>query len=357
MTPFGVLLGTAPDPKDRSDTDLTMSYIDTYSSYFIQFYPSYPAGPVRTNATQQMGKNNNLIIMFCIQSNQRLQRDVYPAQRVMESLPMDILIIMFSLLTSKERADSCSVSSKWYDWLLLVSKMLSPTPEIYDYGPWRRIPKKLRIMISMDDYHLIVRRKRLQLISVGKICRENSIDTFRITQWNPKEYLCDHDWGLGLIIACKLGHNELIDEILCGQLYNINEETLERATKKACSGGHIEILKQIVYIMNKNTNPTFMLYNVMATMMRVAGKKNHREIIDWILSICDGDHTPYLATMCLYGACRGGHLDLVEMFIDKAEGSCFPIACSNNHIDIMKFMIDRGVQINCYCGRSLAAHV
>ena len=47
----------------------------------------------------------------------------------------------------------------------------------------------------------------------------------------------------------------------------------------------------------------------------------------------------------LYGACRGGHMDIVKLLIEKGAGNwnCgLSGACSGGNIDIVNFMIEKG---------------
>jgi len=79
------------------------------------------------------------------------------ASAVILELPNDVLHAIFTYCGDVARAASCSVSSRWYKYVLDVSKSLSAVPEMYAYA---RVQYTLNKAIAVDilsDYHLTVR--------------------------------------------------------------------------------------------------------------------------------------------------------------------------------------------------------
>lgn len=80
---------------------------------------------------------------------------------------------------------------------------------------------------------------------------------------------------------------------------------------------------------------------------------------DGLLGACRGGHIDIIKLMIekgannwnwgLFGACRGGHIDIVKLMIEKGVNNwnlgLFG-ACCGGHIDIIKLMIEKGAN---YC--------
>ncbi len=62
----------------------------------------------------------------------------------------------------------------------------------------------------------------------------------------------------------------------------------------------------------------------------------------------------------LYGACKGGHMDIVKLMIEKgASDWCWGLwgACGGGHIDIVKLMIEKGATYCCNCKKPVKEHL
>jgi len=118
---------------------------------------------------------------------------------LIQEIPCDMIIAIFSLLTSKERADICSVS-KWFNLTIVsVSRSLSLYPSLYDLKLrpvingrkvmsthsaitrrelFRHIKgrKAIRKLVMNIDYHLFVRLKHPLLVRPLFVCRGVNID-------------------------------------------------------------------------------------------------------------------------------------------------------------------------------------
>ncbi len=84
---------------------------------------------------------------------------------------------------------------------------------------------------------------------------------------------------------------------------------------------------------------------------------------------CIGGHIDIIELMIEKGAgswngglqcaCRGGHINIVKLMIEKGA-SCWSWglydACHSGHIDIVKLMIEKGATRCDWCGRSIKQH-
>jgi hypothetical protein len=61
-----------------------------------------------------------------------------------------------------------------------------------------------------------------------------------------------------------------------------------------------------------------------------------------------------------FGACRGGHLDLVKLMIDRVKchiGRGFEIVCETGRRDMVHFFIEKGVSMYGLCGACRGGHI
>jgi len=101
----------------------------------------------------------------------------------METLPDDVLSLVLNLLTSKERADICSVSNRIEKLSILASQRLSQFPLLFDskYTRFTKILKSgAKKIVLSGDYHLIVRLKNKQLLSPVYACKSGNIDLINL---------------------------------------------------------------------------------------------------------------------------------------------------------------------------------
>lgn len=122
-----------------------------------------------------------------------------------------------------------------------------------------------------------------------------------------------------MLEACKSGNLDIV-ELLQSQKAIINENTLS----EACLGGHKKLVKQFLHHFKFN-NINFLLRSVV--------EKGDLEITKLLLQ------TPYYKDLdwSLYGACRGGNLDIVKLLISKGAkmfnfGLCGAIERGHKHI-------------------------
>jgi hypothetical protein len=62
----------------------------------------------------------------------------------------------------------------------------------------------------------------------------------------------------------------------------------------------------------------------------------------------------------LHRACKGGHLDLARLMIDKGANEwnwCLLGACEGGHVDLVQLMIDKGATACYFCGKSMQSHL
>jgi hypothetical protein len=80
-----------------------------------------------------------------------------------------------------------------------------------------------------------------------------------------------------------------------------------------------------------------------------------------VINSCDRNYSLNNAwNHCLYGACKGGHLQLAYLMIQKgADGWNFGLyyACCGGHLSLVNLMIKNGAT-QCYnCGESIQEHL
>jgi len=62
----------------------------------------------------------------------------------------------------------------------------------------------------------------------------------------------------------------------------------------------------------------------------------------------------------LYGACRGGHMNIVKLTIKKGAWHWtggLKFACMGSHMNIVKLMIEKGANHCGHCDKSIEEHL
>jgi len=273
--------------------------------------------------------------------------------------PEDITDYLFSLLTSKERADICSVN-KWFEQQMVkVSKQLSPTPWLYDYERHHRVSKKYMKKVSMSDVHLIVRLKKSDLLLM---CKEigKSGDIF-VLDLSFRE-LGSINATECLLGACKAGKLNMIlelDQYAGGKIRGYE-------CKQICKYGHVNILQRIISdntIVKRNIGDdgfdgillSVLPFPISDCLYRAA-KHGHIEIInllkklpEFVNHVNDG----------LRGACAGGYIDIARDMISlgaKNLDEALGYACAYRQDHMMQLFLEQGM-IDCsLCKKLLVNH-
>lgn len=144
-------------------------------------------------------------------------------------------------------------------------------------------------------------------------------------------------WALSY--AVDRNHIELLKYLLC---LNISKWDLLEVVERACKQGKMEILK-LVEEKYPNSN-VFSNWSVLGD----ACEGGNREILDFILPRMDGNHWD----TGLFGACRGGHLEIVKEMLGRGaknvnEAMCS--ACYKGSLPIVKLLVEHGAT-NWYWG-------
>lgn len=116
-----------------------------------------------------------------------------------------------------------------------------------------------------------------------------------------------------------------------------------RIEEPICEEGNIDILK---YAINKYDG-----FDINIGFY-IACKKRNKEIIDYLLKRVDNSDRG------IWGACCGGHMDLVKLLMPREENAIkygFCNACLGGHMDIVELMIhksdiDQGIEAACEGG-------
>lgn len=149
-----------------------------------------------------------------------------------ERLPNDMQCDILGCLTSKERAESCTVSWQFYLTLQQVSKC---TPECM-----QRYSEPTDMMIASiyieRNYHLLVRMKNETLVNLDLADETNDVDLihlaariYRATGRSLKTDQCDYR----IYTACLTGHQSLLKLMIAKGVNDWNSVSFEE-----CEGGH-----------------------------------------------------------------------------------------------------------------------
>jgi ankyrin repeat protein len=112
-----------------------------------------------------------------------------------------------------------------------------------------------------------------------------------------------------------------------------------------CLRGEIENIKYM--ISNSYDYRAMILRNIVIWFQGLYGAclGGHKDIIEFLIekiSDCDITFSLHNWNTCLINACRGGHRDIVDMMIDRGANDYNSGLISSNYIDIARFMISRG---------------
>lgn len=178
-------------------------------------------------------------------------------------------------------------------------------------------------------------------------CRSGNIDLIEFIVDKVKE---DHsnwecNWNDCLYHACFSGSIKCVN--LC---IKNGANNWDAGLHNACCGNSVEIVK----LMIKNgANPMVEnggIHIPISECLEQACRIGNLEIINILVNLIPQTGLNYwdgrdMWDAGLHGACRGGHLDLVELMITKGAedfNTGMQCACTNGHIEIMKLMILKG---------------
>jgi hypothetical protein len=114
--------------------------------------------------------------------------------------------LIFNILSSKTRSEICSVSKMFNMYSIKVSKHLSKCPELYDTIQKDPYYVMFNQIVRSKDYHLLVRMKYGNDISLCTACSVGDIDIINTLISRGYCY-----WNGGLYGACKGGHTNIIE--------------------------------------------------------------------------------------------------------------------------------------------------
>jgi|SRR3990172_1478568 len=126
------------------------------------------------------------------------------------------------------------------------------------------------------------------------------------------------DWNRGLKYACKSGHHDLVDFMMCSKL-GIGANNWNMGLQGACRGG----------------------------ACCAGGHCPHRDLVDFMVEKGANNWDGGLWDACRGGACFGQcpHLDIVKLMIQKGAtdwNGGLIAACLGGNIDLVKLMIEKG---------------
>ncbi len=130
---------------------------------------------------------------------------------------------------------------------------------------------------------------------------------------------------------------------------------------------------EINIIENKN-NELLQEYCINNDLMKIRKFNKMNLYWDWgLYGACEGGHMDIVRFLIEKGAdqwdwglsyaCRGGHMEIVKLMIEKGckwLNGGLSNACKHGHMNIVKFLIEKGASVCGYgygCGRSLKEHL
>lgn len=139
-----------------------------------------------------------------------------------------------------------------------------------------------------------------------------------------------------MICACKDADLYTVNEMIKKKITNWNA-----AFKVACEKGHIDVMKLILDQVID-----------FSSMLRLACENGHKEIVQIIIDRrTDVANVKKWLNKGLYGACLGGHEELVNLMIRYGANdwqSGLFAACYGGHLEIVNLMIWCGADNWCY---------
>lgn len=118
----------------------------------------------------------------------------------------ELVELIFNILSSKTRSEICSVSKVFNMYSIKVSKQLSKFPELYDTIQNDSYYVMFDKIIRSKDYHLFVRMKYGNDVSLCTACSVGDIDIINALISRGARY-----WDGGLYGACSGGHMNIIE--------------------------------------------------------------------------------------------------------------------------------------------------
>jgi hypothetical protein len=140
------------------------------------------------------------------------------------------------------------------------------------------------------------------------------------------------NWNLGIQGLCEGAHVQLVKKYI-NNVVGGNWDLIIRASYEGGCNEIIEIVEN--YAFNYATNANYALMGACIS--------NKRELIN-IIENADINYG-------FYGACKGGHLELVKEMIDKGANDIkngIIIACEEGHLEIIKFLSNEDEYVVSY---------
>lgn len=135
------------------------------------------------------------------------------------------------------------------------------------------------------------------------------------------------NYGIAMQCACQYGYTDVINLLREKSKDNLDEYCLIGA----CSGGNVDIFKQIIHTRRHWQYHTLFYHACMSGCM---------EIIEILITAgCCGWNEG------LYGACIGGHVGIATDMISRGANDwefALESACGHGHVEVVKLLLERG---------------
>jgi ankyrin repeat protein len=176
-------------------------------------------------------------------------------------------------------------------------------------------------------------------VALLAITREMNFDNY--------DFRCDGIFAA----ACKSGNVELIQTLIDNR-YFMMDESIASAPHIACKRGNIDILKMLFGIKKYQT----MSY-VVQDLMNVAYKHLRMNVVEVLVQ--EFGYCGEIDAMArVYGACVGGHLDLLyDLHTNEELNDGLCLACHRGQIKAIAEMIRRGATMCSNCHRDIHLHI
>lgn len=195
----------------------------------------------------------------------------------------------------------------------------------------------INYVIECGDRHSVVWNWNYAMTTA---CREGHVEAVKLF---VEKYGADHYYG-GLLLSCSSGKSETIKLMMS---YDV--ELITYCLYYVCKTGDLEVIDLLL----KNTNELVNIVNF-EECASGASRGGHIDILELFISKGASNWNE-----CMNEACKGGHMNIIEFMIAKGANDwnlCLNTACLYRHLEISKLMIERGgndfnscMSNACYC--------
>lgn len=266
------------------------------------------------------------------------------ATPIIQDLIQDITTALYEHLDGPTRYRMSMVDSNWHAFCTSKTRSIRYLKDVTIAIESLDILTILKSFVFIVRYELLFyagKKGNLELIKILiNKCGINRSETIRgacsgghldiinfiiqddpeLEWWND----CEYEAGEG-------GNMEIAR--LVSEEHHFNDETLFGA----CIGKHFDIVKYLLEDTHKTNN----IEDIAATILSSACQGGSMKIIILVMTYLPGE-IDWREGLC--GACRGGHIDVIKIMMEKHNGSLVDAmnsVCGSGNVESMKFVLER----------------